>query len=191
MRLITRFKTMTSLAAVIATVALVAGCSPSEPLSKRVSEPTTTLPFANDEEALAAAQETYEEFMAIANVVIVEGGAYPERIDDIATAAVATVEKEGFADFAARNLSISGSSIVRSATLQSYTPQAQDGQAIVKAYFCIDISAVDVVDKTGTPVANTTRPDTTPFEITFDLIETSPPRLVVSAKNVWDGDGVC
>ena len=192
MRLILRRRTATLFAVTAALAVVMCGCVPEEPLPS--AAPTSTrgeAPFATDDDALAAAQKTYEEFMAVANQIMAEGGASPERLDAIAAPELAAAEKEGIDDFAARKLTVDGSSTVSAAKLQSYTPDAKDGLAIVRAYFCINVSAVDVLDENGASAVQPTRPDTTPFEVVFDLDEYDPPHLIVSAKTVWGGEGIC
>lgn len=191
MRSIKRLRVVANLAVTVALVALISGCTPADPQTKQVSESAPAAPFANDEEALAAAKATYEDFMAVANTIMVEGGASPDRLDTVATREVAEPEKEGFKELASRELTFSGASTIRAAVLQTYAPRAKDGRSIVRAYFCVDVSAVEVRDETGASVVNPARPIATPFEVAFDLVENDPPRLLVSAKNLWGGDGVC
>ena len=191
MRLILRRRTATLTLAVVALLSLLSGCAPDQPSPPAPTSSLEKNPFPSDDEALAAAQATYERFMALTKQIANEGGLAPERIDDLATPEVASTEKEGFAEFAARKLTITGDSIVRSAVLQSYSPRAAEGRAIVTGYFCIDVSGVDVLDENGTSVVQPSRPDTTPYEVAFDLVANDPTRLIVSTKNVWRGEGVC
>jgi hypothetical protein len=180
----------TTIAAVLALV--LTGCAPESSPTPLIAAPTQNPPpYASGDEALAAAQSTYEEFMAVANQIIVDGGASPDRIDAVAAPAVAQVEKDGFTDFAGRKLTIEGRSTIRAAFLQSYAPQSPEGRNVVTGYFCVDVSAVTVVDELGESLVQPTRPDATAFEVSFDLVETDPPKLVVSAKNVWGDDGIC
>jgi hypothetical protein len=192
MRSILRQRTATFIAVAGALAVALCGCSPEESIPS--AAPTSARgegPFATDGDALAAAQKTYEEFMAVANQIMAEGGASPERLDAVAAPELAAAEKEGIEDFAARKLTVDGSSTVSAAKLQSYTPDAKDGLAIVRAYFCINVSAVEVLDENGASAVQPTRPDTTPFEVVFDLDEYDPPHLIVSAKTVWGGEGIC
>ena len=191
MRRIRQPHAVTHLGVAIALASLISGCTPTDPPTKQVSASTPAAPFASDEEALAAARKTYEEFMAVTKLVVNEGGVSPERIVALASPEIAAVEKDGIAASAGRNLAITGSSVVRNSVLQSYTPQVDGGRGIITSYFCIDVSGVDVMDETGASVVQSSRPDATPFVVVFDLVEKQSPRLIVSAKNVWDGEGVC
>jgi hypothetical protein len=191
MRTIMRPRSVVHLVAVVALLAVVCGCTPDEPQPKPSPASTSDAPFADEDEALAAAQETYEEFMAVANSIMAEGGASPERLDAIATPSVAAFEKRGFEKLVARDLKVGGTSIVTTAILQSYTPTSTDGRGIVVSYFCVDGSAVTVVDGSGASVVDESVPALTAFQVTFDLLETSPSRLVVSSKEVWVGAGIC
>jgi hypothetical protein len=191
MRSITRFKTMTSLAAVIATVALIASCSPAERLSKQASEPTTTIPFANDDEALAAAQETYEGYLRATDEVIADGGLEPDRVEEFVTAELALTEHEGFKDFRARNVYSTGSSRLTGFTQQSYRPNAPRGVGILTAYTCVDIADIDVLDSQGDSIVPADRPDQTAFEVVFDLDLATHGQLRVASTQPWTGGAVC
>ena len=168
------------------------GCVPdSTPRSTAPAPTNETPPFATDDEALAAAQSTYEDFMAVTKQIMADDGASPERLDSVAAPDVAIPEKEAMVDFVARKLTVEGASEVTGAVLQSYSPDAMDGRDIVRAYFCVDVSAVDVLDENGVSVVQPSRPDETPFEVAFDLVEADSPRLIVSEKNQWGGSGIC
>jgi hypothetical protein len=191
MRSITRPRTAAHLAAVIALVVLISGCSPAEPLSKQASESTPSAPFASEDEALAAARATYEEFTAVANQIMAEGGVAPERLDALAAANVATPEKDGFSHLANRNLRISGQPRVTTAALQAYATESRDGKNIVTAYFCVDGSDTSVIDSDGKSIVDRSGSNLTAFQVSFDLVDEVPPRLIVSEKTLWEGPGVC
>jgi hypothetical protein len=195
MRSITRARTAAHLAAVIALVVLaglVSGCSPSEPLVSTVpTSSSSAAPFASDDEALAAAQATYEDFMAVANQIMAEGGVAPERLDALATAKVAMPEKDGLSRLAQRNLRISGKPRVTAAALQAYATESRDGKNIITAYFCVDGSETSVIDSDGRSVVDKSGSNLTAFEVSFDLVDEVPPLLIVSEKTLWEGSGVC
>jgi len=192
MRSILRQRTVTLLAVTGALAVALCGCTPDQPAPSTVPSPSSSdPPFATDEDALAAAQSAYEEFMAVTKQIMADDGASPERLDSVAAPGVAIPEKEAMVDFVARHLTVEGASAVTGAVLQSYSPEATDGRGIVRAYLCVNVSAVDVLDENGVSVVQPTRPDETPFEVTFDLVEADSPRLIVSGKNQWGGSGIC
>jgi hypothetical protein len=155
------------------------------------SGPATSAPlFASDEEALAAARSTYEAFLNATDTVMAEGGVDPERIDEFATVEVASSEKASIAQFVERGDRIRGRAQVDSVALQSYSSDLGEGNEMT-VYMCVDISEVVVYDEQGTSIVATARPNRIPFQVTFEAVPVKPPRLLVSSKAVWDGEGGC
>jgi len=170
----------------------ISGCTPEQSSAPTAAGSTHEGPlFATDEMALEAARVTYATFIDTANQIMVEGGSFPERIDEIATPEVAKVEKDGFQSLVERKLTLSGQSTVRESVLQSYYPRSTDGTRVISAYFCVDVSGVSLVDGGGTSVVKSTRPDMSTFETEFDLASDSPTGLKVAANNPWGGEGIC
>jgi hypothetical protein len=189
---IIRPRTVASTAVAAVLVLVLTACAPDKTPSPVVAADTSDPPpYASGDEALIAAQSSYEQFMAVANKIMAEGGADPDRLDAVASPEIASGEKEGFEGFAERKLTVGGGSTITNAVLQSYSPSSTDGKGIITAYFCVNVSGVTVVDETGVSIVPSTRPDATPFEVVFDLVQKNPPQLVVSAKNVWAGEGIC
>ncbi|MCU1637074.1 MAG: hypothetical protein JWQ68_2313, partial [Cryobacterium sp.] len=53
--------------------------------------------FATDEDALAAATEAYAAYLSMSDRILMDGGAQPERIREVATKPLADLEIAGFA----------------------------------------------------------------------------------------------
>lgn len=161
----------------------------AEPTANETATPPPV--FASEEEALAAAVETYEGFLAQSDQILAEGGAGAERIDRFLMGEVEASERAGYAEMVGLGLRTEGSTKVTNAELQSFEPNAAEGKGIVRAYACVDVSGLRVFDRTGALVDVSHRPNDTPFELAFDLDTAADPPLVVSEKSVWLGHGVC
>jgi hypothetical protein len=169
------------------------GCVPTsaEPAVTPSASASASAPvFASDEEALAAARSTYERFVSTIDTVVAEKGQRPERIDEFAVPTLAEEEKQGVQEFVKNGFEISGRSLVTNAILQSRTENA-GGTNVVTLYVCVDISDVDVMDRSGNSAVESTRPDRTAFEVTFDSRDHQPVGLLVSSTSIWNGGGVC
>jgi hypothetical protein len=180
-------------AAVVVALALpaLAGCE-SAPAPAPATTTSTGAPvFASDEEALAAATEAYAAYLSMSDRILIDGGNDPDRIRKFVSNDLAQVELEGYADVRSKGYHSTGGSGVSNIALQSVNESARDGVGIVSVYLCSDVSAVDVVDGTGMSVVSPTRPDKTPFEVTFDLVTRDPVRLIVASSDVWNGGNVC
>ena len=169
-----------------------AGCtapSPSEPAP--TSNPPTVAPvFASDEEALAAATEAYGKYVETADLIINEGGTEPERIVRYTSGELAQTEMQSFESLQREGLRGIGTSEFSNLSIQTFTPDAPDGQAILTAYVCSDVSGTDIVDSGGHSMLAPERNPKTPFLVVFDL-NSQGNRLVVSGESVWEGSGVC
>ena len=142
--------------------------------------------FASDEEALAAAEEAYGAYLAVSDSIFTDGGARPERLEDVATGKFLEASISGFEKVEAEGWRSTGRSEVHSIELQRFDPSSDIEMVVV--FLCDDVSAVDVLDSTGRSVVSPDRPDRTLFEISFDLGPDQ--RLLVSSREVW-GDGKC
>ena len=186
---------MTGVAGAVVLLVGTSGCAAKPapaPTSSASSSPTPAAPvFASDEEALAAATEAYANYVKVSDEILMDGGAAPERIDDYTSDAMAESEKEGFADAMTRNIRSTGGSTFYNLTIQSFSSEPEADGPIVTAYVCSDVSKVDVLNSDGVSIVAPDRPDTTPFEVGFDLAPTGASRLVVASSDVWRGAGVC
>ena len=164
----------TPVLAPIAAVALcLAACGPAAPMPSPT--PTVTVApaplFDSDEEALAAAEEVYREYLAV-----VDSGVDLEAIRDLATSD--TVEREGATrdELKALGRHLEGTTVLRSMALQRF-----DGNDLT-AYACLDLSGVRVRDELGTDVTPTTRPDLLTLEVTF---VPQNGRFVIAESTLW------
>ena len=175
----------------VVTALLLSGCIPPGSTVTPEPLPSSTPVFASEEEALSAAEAAYREYLAVSDAILGDGGANPERIEDVVTGNVARTEKEGFLEFLTLGYQSIGQTTFGNASLQQFDPNSPDGIDLVIIYVCSDVSGVDVVDSSGTSVVSPGRPSTTAFQIGFDFREAAIDGLVISSKEVWSGPGVC
>ena len=172
-----------------ATALLLAGCTGDDPIVLPVPDPTTAPVFATDEDALAAAEVAYGEYLRVIDQILADGGKDGDRLLEVATEDVVEFEQTGFdrvLDSGHRSI---GTTSFDSMELQQYDTAAVDGRAIVAVYVCDDLSEVDVVDAEGKSVVTSERQSRIPFEVTFDLGSNTP--LIVSSVEGWTGENFC
>ncbi|TFD29046.1 hypothetical protein [Cryobacterium cryoconiti] len=189
MRTVTRHL---SLSLVLLAALSLAGCAPEPaPQASETTAPTDAPVFASDAEALAAATEAYAAYLAMSDKILAEGGNDPDRIRAFASQKLAEIEMEGYANFRSKGLKSVGESRFSDLILQDESPSDIAGLGAVTTYLCSDVSQVDVVDTNGVSVVADSRPDFTPFIVSFDLVSRDPVALIVASADVWEGAGVC
>ena len=166
------------------------GCTAAPKSAPPSPTPTVAPIFASDEEALAAATEAYANYLRVSDEILMDGGENPERIQEFTSTELAKSEIEGYRDAQAQKFRSTGGSTFSNLTLQSVAVDSGNRE-MVTAYVCSDVSVVDVLNEDGVSVVSPDRPDRTPFEITFELVDSRDPRLVVASAEVWTGAGVC
>jgi len=186
-----RLRTVPPLAIAALVACSVAGCLPLDPAPVPTIAPTGTPLFSSDEEALAAAEEAYGAYLAVSGQILNEGGAQPERIDEVVTPERAVVEKAGYLEFESAGRRTVGRTTFFGTVLQRFESETTDGQDVVTVYLCSDVSGVDVLDAAGNSVVSPDRPSLTPFEVAFDTADGTVVTLVVSRKDPWSDSGVC
>lgn len=151
-----------------------------------VPTPSVTPVFGSDEEALAAAEESYKRYLAVSDQIFAEGGANPERLADVASGAFLDASITGFEKFQSNGWKSIGTSKADSFELQQVASPGTS-ESLVIVYACTDVSGIDVLDASGQSVVSPSRPDRTFFEVSFDLVGQG---LLVGGREVW-GDGSC
>lgn len=184
------FRILRPAVAVVA-VLLLAGCLPPEPVVTPEPEPESAPVFASDEEALAAATEAYAQYLEVSDQILTEGGESPERLLLVATASWTEVQAEGFVKARTDGLHSVGRTTFDSFSIEHYDQTAIDGEAIIRAYVCIDVSEVDVLDSNGDSVVSSTRPDRSAAEVVFDWVQDPSQSLFVAGVESWEGRDFC
>ena len=159
------------------------GCVDPAPPVTSSPTPSATPVFASEEEALAAAEAAYREYLAVSDAITAVGGADPDRLREFVTTDELTRAGERFAKLQASGKVTEGSTLFDSTSLQRY----DDREVIV--YLCLDVSGVRVFDTQGQDATPPDRPNRLPLEVTFEVGHAS--QLLLDSSNVWDGENIC
>jgi len=173
----------------VAAALLLAGCTGDDPIVLPKPDPTTAPVFATDEEALAAAEVAYGEYLRVIDQILADGGKDGDRLLEVATPEVVEFEQTGFDNVRESGYRNVGEMSFDSMELQQYDASTKTGKSIVVVYVCEDVGDVDVVDADGKSIVAPDRKARIPFEITFDL--NSESKLIVSASEGWTGEDFC
>ncbi|MGJ8722265.1 MAG: hypothetical protein ACSHW9_10500 [Salinibacterium amurskyense] len=167
---------------------VLSGCTPSDAIAP--PEPTATFvaPYATDEEALAAAEAAYAEYVEVSTAVLTEGGAEPERLARVITGEFLETSIEGAEKFAEAGKTQKGTSTIGGAELQRYSPTG-GAKEVITIYVCRNISKVDVLDSSGNSTVQDGREDSSIMQVTFDFV-VAEQKLLVSDQQLW-GAGNC
>lgn len=138
---------------------MLAACTPA---SEPEPEPTETALFSSDEEAFAAAEETYREYLAVYNAIDLADGSALDATRDYVTGRYAASERESISRLQAEELSRHGAS-----KLVSFEGQSYERPDRINARICSDVSETDIVDVNGKSVVSPTRPDRYALDVTF------------------------
>ena len=167
---------------------LLSGCTAHGPVHMPTPSPSPTPVFASDEEALAAAEAAYREYLRVSDEIAQDGGANPERIAEVVTDDRLPSELDALAKFPARKVHSVGNSIFGTASLQQYSDIG--GTVLIDIYTCLDVSGVRLISESGTDVTPE-RQDKLSLVIGLESAPASPGRLLVSDSDVWDGVSFC
>lgn len=132
-------------------LASTSGCTtPPEP------DPTPTPLFATDEEAFAAAEEVYREYIRAVNARI--AGASAPDPQDYLTGLALEADIDGVRSLEDEGVHLSGESVVKTFTGTRFS--VEGGRLSVSAHACLDAQSVTLIDETG---ANVTPPERPPL----------------------------
>ena len=185
------FRTRTVVAITAVALAALSGCAPEPP--PIVPEPTSTTPplFASDEEALAAAEEAYREYLRVSDAIFLDGGRDADRIDAVSSASHAKAQRDAFAQVLEAGARGTGTTAFDSFELQQFDATAEGGESIISIYTCLDLSDTDTVDATGKSIVAKDRKLRVPLEVHFDLVNPNSKSLVIGAVDFWSGEDFC
>ncbi len=167
-----------TIATLIALVLLLTGCIPQQP----PPEPTPTPVFASEEEALAAAEEAYAEYLAMSDLIASEGGADPERLAPYVTEDWLAHEVDTFDAMQQEGIRIAGST---SPGLLKFQDMESTRVVVVT---CYDAEEHRVLDLQGQDVTPADRISRVNLQITFQM---EAGVLLVSGSEPWQADPSC
>jgi hypothetical protein len=175
------------------TVLALAGCSGTEasgaPTSEISSTPNAepTPMFASDDEALAAAELAYRNYIAVSDEIARDGGAGVERLRPFVSSKLFRQQEQEYGDVLAKGLRAKGSSSFDSFRLESYDTRAE----IIRVYVCIRVSNIRVVNEDGLDVTPADRSNDLPLQVVFVDDSVSETFLLISQSEVWTGTNFC
>ena len=140
-------------------VLALAGCTTPGP-----ADPTPTTGFSSEDEAFAAAEETYRAYVDAVNARRADPAAMPEPTDFlIGDALEAEIDTQRLMH--AEGLSISGDTAVTGAQRVAWSDQSGELTLMV----CLDSSDTVVRDNSGADVTPPSRPVVYALNVRFDL----------------------
>jgi hypothetical protein len=175
------------------TVLALAGCSSTEASGAPPSEissipnPEPTPMFASDDEALAAAELAYRNYIAVSDEIARDGGAGVERLRPFVSSELFRQQEQEYGDVLAKGLRAKGSSSFDSFRLESYDTRAE----IIRVYVCIRVSNIRVVNEDGLDVTPADRSNDLPLQVVFVDDSVSETFLLISQSEVWTGTNFC
>ncbi|WP_167048158.1 hypothetical protein [Salinibacterium sp. ZJ454] len=183
-----RLASVSGVAVALALTFTVSACAQDSPMVVPTEEPATPI-FASDEEALAAAQAAYAEYLKAADAVSAEGGAQPERVLPFVVPEAHEDRIAESAPYRERALHTEGSTRVASSELQQYWED--DGIAVVEMYACLDIREIRVMDAGGNDVTPVRPEGLLPFEVSLRSAVETPTRMLIVRSASWSGTSFC
>ncbi|WP_309066311.1 hypothetical protein [Microbacterium sp.] len=155
---------LTAAAAGAVTLSLLAACTPQpEPT------PTKTALFETEEEAFAAAEKTYREYIkALDSVSFSDPGSFEPALA-YTTGEVRSTDKEFLSEMHANGYSQTGKTAV---VWFRGTKYAAD-DALIQAEACLDQADLDIKDASGSSVVPADRPDQYVLALQFEVSEDS------------------
>lgn len=177
--------------AVIGALALATvGCADASPTPTPSTTPTAEAPiFASDEEALAAAEEAYASYLLVLDSIGAAGGRDTSNLPDVATAEVVEDLDASFEAMRDAGVRTAGATAFDGRDLIENTQTK--GSAVISMYLCLDVSGVRVLDAAGVDITSSTRPDITPYLVSFESQTVGSQNLLVSESEAWRGDDFC
>jgi hypothetical protein len=168
-------------------IAALASCANPRPGEMPVPAPSVTPVFASEEEALAAAGDAYQRFLAVVDALGHSGWRDTSKLSEVARDQALETELENAEEFAAKGWVQVGLAAFDSMTLQQLT-DGGPGSVELSTYVCLVVDGVDVVDAEGISVVAADRPPRQPFELTFNDVDGN---LKLSRSLPWSGNNFC
>ncbi|MCU1440154.1 MAG: hypothetical protein JWP85_1151 [Rhodoglobus sp.] len=181
-------RTARALVLAFALAVLLTGCHPPT-LTKVRGWPGATPVFASEEEALAAAEEAYGEYLAVSDAITADGGANPERIEGLVTAEQYQAELDGFELFRSNAWHTTGFSSFEPIMLEYYE-EVGNGFAEIAFLVCSDTSKLVIVQSNGEPLSlSGSSRQIVDLKFVNDSIRSD--RLLLKSGGLWSTDESC
>lgn len=165
---------------ILTALVLAVGLSACAPAPSPAPTPTG---FASEEEAFAAAEETYRAYVDALNAVDLSDPETFEGVYAWTTGVLNADDRKNFSEWHAQSYSMSGTSAVVEII------DARDEASLV-LYVCYDVSGVEVRDAAGASLITDERPDIQGLRVEFAKADT-PTRLAIVAFSAVPVEFVC
>lgn len=173
------------LACLLGAVALT-GCTPAATPGPTPT-PTPTAIFSSEDEALAAATDAYQQYLAVSDQVSADGGIDSERLKPFLTNSYWPTEKASIEQLRTRGLHTDGNSTFDGAHLI----EINDEIGTLTVRLCADVSRVRIVDSAGTDVTPVDRTNRLPLEVGFAVDGADRRSLLIARSDVWATSDEC
>jgi hypothetical protein len=187
MPLTSRSRSASTLALAAGLLALT-GCAGPDPAPPPSSSPPV---FENEEQALAAVTETYQEFLDISNTILHEGGTNPERIAAVASPDVAAIEYEAYSRMRDGGYSTRGDIDLADVRLREFYTSPDSLGVVARAFACEIVGSVEILDTNGQPRPQSDRQPAIGFEISLGADSESSDHYMITAKDAEEGASSC
>ncbi|TFB71214.1 hypothetical protein E3O06_12645 [Cryobacterium glaciale] len=181
-------------------VGALSGCSaapvpaPSDtaaPVAEATAAPTETPPvFASNEEALAAAEAAYANYLAAGDIAGATGSDSWKSYLSLTTGSEQAGVVGAREDLVNRGRSLQGTTTFDSMSIQS-SGAAPDSTWEIRTYVCLDVTDSSMVDATGQSVSTPDRQVRWPMVVVFVTPEGNAQQLLISESRVWSGSNFC
>lgn len=183
-RLRRRFSPLAVLTGLALSIGVLSGCTPTpEPT------PTPTSAFASEEEAFAAAEETYRAYIEATNSADLEDPSSIEAASAYTTGEAKREDQEAFDSMIDQELTVSGQSEV--VAVNPVSAEQLDDAWTVQIQACLDVSEVKLLRPDGTSAVSPDRPDVQNVSIELVSAHTSPFGMLISAFGSAEEIGPC
>lgn len=168
---------------------LTSGCTAAGPEPGASESPSAGEPFfASEEEAVEAALAVYEEYNAMADQIMADGGAEPERLAPFVDEALLESQTAGFERMQEEGVVGSGDTSFQLHQIQQ-GPELGTSGLFLTAYVCLDVSETDLRDANGDSTVNPDRLDRIPNEVAWTIDADGSVRI--SKDSPWTAENFC
>ena len=141
-----------------AAIAFLVGCSPTPSPT-----PTPTAIFASQDEAFAAAEQTYQDYNDALNNVDLTNPKTFDTVFSYTTGEFEATDRENLSAMHAKHLEITGANRV----VGFLGLRVDEKDERVEARVCVDVSEVNIVDRSGASYVDPDRADVYVIDVTF------------------------
>lgn len=145
--------------------------------------------FASDAEALAAATEAYEQYLAVSNAASATPSEVPTTLKTLVSDDYFAELQDSLESLADKGLRTQGQSQVAGVALQQYVEF--HSTALIVLYVCLDVSQVEVLDAQGQLVTPADRDSLVDLEVDVVALKQGADAILITGSEVWSEGSVC